>query len=293
MTAIGKDQTFRSFLHGKREDELLWALETGSPELQRKICFEIGRRRMGSAVSLLRRLLRSADDEKVRAAAADALGEVGDPIAGEDLIAVFRDSKQPFASVERCPCVCLKSSDSSYKLQPYLAHLLSGLADPNRTVRLCVLTALAAIRDARAYGYIHLASEAEQDPEVKKEMHALLDSYPKPEVGRMVLIDTNIFSSHHKYLLFVGTAPPGTFQMGPSAAVWVSTGETIQTGVGTGHWTRRVSSEAVGTGLVGPWTAPTTNLILPSAATTASKISLPKLPVSEEAPTPPFQKFAA
>ncbi len=179
MTTKRKDHTFRSFLRGQSDDELLWGAETGSPELQRKVCFEIGRRKLQGAVSLLRHLLRTADDEKVRAAAADALGEIGDANAGEDLVAVFRDPKQPFQVRDTCAY-----SLARLAYRPALPDLLSALADPSRTVRLCVLTALAAIGDSSAYDRIHLASQVEQDPCVKEEMRAILKHCPKANLAQ-------------------------------------------------------------------------------------------------------------
>jgi hypothetical protein len=254
MTVKREDNTFRNFLRAQSEDELLWALETGSPELQRKICFEIGRRKLRRAVSILCRLLRITDDEKVRAAAADALGEIGDPTAGEDLIAVFRDSSQPFQVRDTCAYALARLG---YK--PALLHLLPGLADPNRTVRLCVLAALAAINDPIAYEYVHLASEAEQDAKVKDEMQALLKRHPRREEHRLTFINTNIFLGlSTKWMTFSGVFQPCVFS----------------------------ETEVSSTGKMGPLTSNS------SIATAGSRILLPKLPVSEETELL-FQRLAA
>ena len=81
--------------------ELLFLLGTAEIEVQRVVAHELGRRRIKGAVPLLRHRLTSADP-RLRESAADALGMIGDPGAGQALLDLFSDPAQPEEVRDTC-----------------------------------------------------------------------------------------------------------------------------------------------------------------------------------------------
>jgi hypothetical protein len=110
----------------------------------------------------------------LREAAAEALGKIGDPSVGRDLVTLFADRSQP-DSVRDTAAYAL----GRLTYREALPELLSALADPAPTVRSCAAAALAAIGDGNIRDRVKIALETEQVPKVRTAMKQLLASLHK------------------------------------------------------------------------------------------------------------------
>lgn len=165
-----KPSSLRDLLQSETDAELLLVLEKSNQETQARVCFELGRRQSKAAVESLRRRLTSKS-ALVREAAAEALGQIGDPSAGDDLLRLFSDRTQPVPVRDTCAYALGRLA---YK--PALPKLLTSLADPTPTVRSCVVAALSAIGDAETRGPVQIALQTERDVSVRRAMQSLLDN---------------------------------------------------------------------------------------------------------------------
>jgi HEAT repeat protein len=163
-------KTLRDILQTEDEARLIFLLETTEPDLQTRICSELGRRKSKGAIEPLRRRL-GAPDWKIREAAAEALGKIGDPLVGEDILRLFADENQSTQVRDTCAYALARLA-----YRPALPQLLSALADPAPSVRACAVAALAAIGDSSVRNSVSIASETERDATVRDAMRALLAS---------------------------------------------------------------------------------------------------------------------
>jgi HEAT repeat protein len=164
-----KPSSLRDLLQSETDAELLLVLEKPNQEMQARVCFELGRRQSKTAVESIRRRLTSKG-ALVREAAAEALGQIGDSSAGDDLLRLFSDEAQPVPVRDTCAYALGRLA---YK--PALPKLLASLSDPSPTVRSCVVAALSAMGDAKIRGPVEIALQAEGDVTVRRAMQSLLE----------------------------------------------------------------------------------------------------------------------
>lgn len=184
-----RPKTMRDVLQRSDTADLLWRLETTEPAMQARICFELGRRAAKEAVEPLRKHL-SSRDQKVREASAEALGQIGDRSAGEDLLKLFSDTRQPETVRDTCAFALARLA-----YEPATQELVKALADPSPTVRICVVSALAAIRNPDTRLHVELALLIEQDSRVKAAIEAMLKLVPAQRYGLREYIDVSSHSS--------------------------------------------------------------------------------------------------
>lgn len=175
----------RDALQSEADAELLLLLEKSDAEMQARICFEFGRRQSNGAVEPLRKRLKS-EDALLREAAAEALGKIGDPSVGEDLLRLFSDENQPVPVRDTCAYALGRLA---YK--PAVQKLLAALADPSSTVRSCAVAALSTIGDAEIRGPVEIALETEREPTVRRAMQGLLKLLPEHR-GNEILQDFRV-----------------------------------------------------------------------------------------------------
>jgi HEAT repeat protein len=175
-TGSAKTATLGSILKEADGDLLLWELERGRPDVQAKVCFELGRRTFKPAMVSLRKLLASPSDE-VRAAAAEALGKIGDPRAGGDLMTLLIDPSQPSAVRDTCAYAL-----GRIRYAPAIQALSRALADTNPSVRICAAAALTAIEGANAYDRLNFAARLERDPRAQAIMTRALRCLRRPSL---------------------------------------------------------------------------------------------------------------
>ncbi len=168
-----KPSNLRDLLQSEPDAELLLLLEKPNEEMQAKVCFELGRRRTKAAVESLRQRLTSKNP-LVREAAAEALGQIGDSSAGDDLLRLFSDGTQQVSVRDTCAYALGRLA---YK--PALPRLLASLADPSSTVRICAVAALSAVGDADIRDPVEIALETERDAKVRDAMQGLLELLPR------------------------------------------------------------------------------------------------------------------
>ena len=161
---MSKPKSHRDLLRSSSDAELLWTFQTAGPEFQGAIASELGRRKCKEAVPSLRTRL-SAADAHMREAAAEALGRIGDPSAGDDLLRLFEDSTQPETVRDTCAFAL-----GRIRFEPAATALVSALTDNSRTVRICAAAALAAIGREEARDGLESISLVEQDLEVREAM---------------------------------------------------------------------------------------------------------------------------
>src|SRR5438552_1826558 len=89
-----KQPNRRDLFRRVADSELVFLLGTAEFETQRVVSHELGRRRSKDAVPLLIHRL-ATPDLKLREAAADALGLIGEQMGGPALLALFADTAQP------------------------------------------------------------------------------------------------------------------------------------------------------------------------------------------------------
>jgi HEAT repeat protein len=161
--------TLRDELRDTRTELLLWHLmKDRDPVMQRRIAFELGRRKAREATGHLQGLLEKSPDVRTRAAAAEALGEIGDEAAGEDLVNVFSDDTQPAELRDTCAYALARLG-----YEPALGRLFRGLLDPAPSVRRCALSAIASIGGEAELELIGMQAELEPDQELKLEMQTI------------------------------------------------------------------------------------------------------------------------
>ncbi len=173
-----KPRSLRDVLRSLTGAELLWRFETTDPEFQGPIALELGRRKCREAVPLLMARL-SSPDARLREAAAEALGRIGDASVGAGLLRLFEDASQPEAVRDTCAFAL-----GRLRFEPAVTALISALTDLSRTVRVCAVAALAAIGREEIRRDIELVSEVERDPQVRQAMQraaASLGSSVQPE----------------------------------------------------------------------------------------------------------------
>jgi HEAT repeat protein len=166
-------KTLRDILRRQSDAELLWNLDEREADVQAKICLELGRRRTKDAVASMRSRLGSPN-AALREAAAEALGEIGDPSAAEDLLKLLLDREQPEGARDTCAFALAK-----LKYSPAVAELASALSDPAPSIRLCVTAALAAIRNPVVRERVEQALAIESEPAVRAAMAHLLNLLPR------------------------------------------------------------------------------------------------------------------
>jgi HEAT repeat protein len=154
-------KTVRDILRNQSDAELLWNLDEKSPDVQAVICLELGRRKLTDAVPNMRARLGSSS-AAIREAAAEALGEIGDPSIGEDLVRLLLNREQPEGVRDTCALALAK-----LRYAPAIAELTSALADPSPSVRMCVAAALAAIQNPEVRDQVESALSIESDPAVR------------------------------------------------------------------------------------------------------------------------------
>jgi HEAT repeat protein len=169
-------KTLREILRRQSDAELLWNLDEREADVQAKICLELGRRRTKDAVVKLRSRLGSPN-AALREAATEALGEIGDPSVSEDLLKLLLDREQPEGVRDTCAFALAK-----LKYTPAVAELASALSDPAPSIRLCVIAALAAIRNPVVRERVEQALAIESEPAVRSAMAHLLDLLPRGSI---------------------------------------------------------------------------------------------------------------
>lgn len=162
-------KTVRDILREQSDDELLWNLDQRSPDVQAKICLELGRRKVKAVGAVRSRL--SSQESALREAAAEALGEIGDLSAAPKLLNLLLDRNQPEGVRDTCAFALAK-----LKYGAGVAEVASALNDPSPSVRLCVIAALLAIGKAEVCEQVEFALAIETDETVKVAMRKLLDS---------------------------------------------------------------------------------------------------------------------
>lgn len=174
---VRRYRSFRDVLKSLSDDELLLHLRDRDAGLQRKAAIELGRRKCARAVDDLVRILKSGENRS-RAAAADALGLIGDERAGAALVETLRAADQPPAVRDSCAYALCRLS-----YPPAVDALLDALSDPAPSVRVCAASALAAIGESRAFHAVLLACHAETDHRVKEALKATLQQLHAPGVS--------------------------------------------------------------------------------------------------------------
>jgi HEAT repeat protein len=161
-------KTFRDALRREPDRGLLAALNSLEPESQRKIVFELGRRKVRAAIPILRRLLQTTSDVPLRTALIDALGRIEDPIVAPDLLTLLTDEKQPPQIRDSCAYALGRMHYKSAA-----NALIRCLSDSAASVRLCAAAALYELADPNAWIYAEPLIATESDPSVKNALRAL------------------------------------------------------------------------------------------------------------------------
>ena len=165
-----RPKTVRDLLQNEEEGRLLYLLDTTEPLLQAKISLELGRRGIKASIEPLRRRL-SSPDSQLREAAAEALGKIGDPASGADILRLFKDTQQPTSVRDTCAYALARLG-----YRPAVPALISALADSSESVRVCAVAALAATGDRNVVEPIKLALQTETHTTVRAAMKNLLAS---------------------------------------------------------------------------------------------------------------------
>ncbi len=118
-------------------------LQRAANDRKRKIAGELGRRGSRQAVEPLRSLL-SSEDADLRAAAAEALGKIGDASAGGELTLLLSDEQQPVFVRDTCAYARARLAYA-----PALDVLRAAAQDPRPSIRNCASSAIAAILSSR------------------------------------------------------------------------------------------------------------------------------------------------
>ncbi|MGO8994918.1 MAG: HEAT repeat domain-containing protein [Polyangiaceae bacterium] len=159
----------RGGLRARRTDRLVADIESAPAEMAARIVHEIARRGDVGAIPRIRGLLTS-DDARVREAAADALGKLGALEAGEAVLALFRDARQPSSVRDTCAYALAR-----LRYGAAVPHLVAALDDPEPSVRICAVAAIASIGDPVGYHRVEIASALEQDARVRGAMTRVIE----------------------------------------------------------------------------------------------------------------------
>lgn len=152
--------------HAAAAQDLISALTAATNPVTRQILADIlGRRHEETAVPAL---IKALDDPAigVRASAADALGKIGSPEAGE---AVWRRlQREPEESVRQMLILALGAT--GYRAA--IPFLLSALKDPSPVIRGCAARALLDLRAKEALHRLEEALRSETDSFPRNQMTA-------------------------------------------------------------------------------------------------------------------------
>ncbi|MBC7811797.1 MAG: HEAT repeat domain-containing protein [Burkholderiales bacterium] len=106
--------------------ELIQALQTATnPEARDSICYVLGKRYAKSAAPAIIECL-SDEDERVRHSAAEALGSIRNPIAGEPLMRLFLNTYDDPGTQNWCA-----SALGAVGYRPAIPYLIEALKSPN------------------------------------------------------------------------------------------------------------------------------------------------------------------
>lgn len=136
---------------------------------------EVGQRRLRGAVDQLRSLLIHPDD-RIKQAAVEALGDIGDDSGASDILKLAR---HPNISLSLRNTIAW--SLGSLRYAPAVTVLAQMLQDDEPSVRSCAAAALAAIADPTSVPALLLASARERDSSVKEELEAVLKLFGPQE----------------------------------------------------------------------------------------------------------------
>jgi len=234
----------RDVLRRLGDDELIFELGRASTAMHARLSFEIGRRRLRRAVDVLRGLLRSSAPD-VRAAAVEALGQIGDPAVGEDVLNLLVDPHQP-TEVRDTSAYAL----GRLRYTPATERLAAALTDPSPSVRICALAALVAIQGPEARDRIEFAAHVEMDPRVRAAMTKALAALPSvarhPILSRGTVIRQN--NTGAGYILVAGATAwsPAAVPNGPAQTNIRPTGFRAPAYTHDADTTNALPSQAVG-----------------------------------------------
>jgi hypothetical protein len=149
------------------------------PVMQRRLAFELGRRQETIAVGHLQKLLGS-DDARVRAAAVEALGKIGDETAAPDILNLFADETQPAEVRDTCAYALARLQYS-----PALDQLFRALVDPALSVRRGAVAAIITLGGETVHDRLMAQAELEKDPDLQTQMRSVSRPHPplRPFLG--------------------------------------------------------------------------------------------------------------
>ena len=150
-----------------------------SHELRRRICFELGQRKSVEAVPRLREALRD-QHPRVRAAAAEALGNIGEKAAGEDLVELLFEESQP-VQVRDTAAYAL----ARLRFRPAVFSLLMALSDPAPSVRMCAAAGLLVLGTPAVRDHLERAKSIEKNSDVREALEKTLREIPEPNWGKI------------------------------------------------------------------------------------------------------------
>jgi len=155
----------RRVQRGATVKELIIALQTTTdPNVRRILCDMLGNRQAKTAVPML---LECLDDPSagVRKAAADSLGKIGSPSAGESLLVHFKQEKQKDARV------MLAAGLGAVRHRPSIPFLIEALSDSHPILRGLAAWSLGVLRAEEAVDSLRRALDKETDefPKVRME----------------------------------------------------------------------------------------------------------------------------
>lgn len=179
--AMQRRRPFRDVLASSGTDELLWRLHLCDPEIQRRICFELGRRRAAEGIDTLVGMLGFATPDRVRAAAVEALGRIGDSRSGARILTLFTEASLPEWLRDTAAYAL-----GRLRYGPALMALCDALADPNPTVRECAVAALGALGGWFAFDRVRCAMQTEQNPRVLDAMKRATEAWEGGKEGAFV-----------------------------------------------------------------------------------------------------------
>jgi HEAT repeat protein len=125
--------------------ELIAALqERSTPRIRHILCYMLGDRREKAAVPILIKCLKDRSPS-VRATAADSLGKIGDPRAGEALFERFVGAEKSMGARHM-----LASALGAVGYEPAIPLLIQALEDSNGTLRGCAAWSLGVLHAQEA-----------------------------------------------------------------------------------------------------------------------------------------------
>lgn len=112
----------------------------------------------------LLRVLRRTKNAKVRAAAAEALGDLNIKRAGPELLRLLRSQKKQPVYVRDTAILAL----GLLRYQPAERTLIKEVASPHRTIRYCSAKALGLLKSRKAIPTLIQRQSRERNPQIKK-----------------------------------------------------------------------------------------------------------------------------